>query len=78
MIRGADGFQSTDDNVSLSLRDIPKMPGIGSRVCTLPVLGRDNPLASSPVCGENQTLGVTDSTFTFFWLPSCSSIDSFT
>ena len=66
MIRGADGFQSTDDNVSLSLRDIPKMPGIGSRVCTLPVLGRGSPLASSPVRGENQTLGVADPTFAFF------------
>jgi hypothetical protein len=66
MIRDADGFQSNDDNISLSLRDVPKTPGIGSRVCTLPVLRRDSPLASSPVRGENQTLGVTDPTFTFF------------
>jgi hypothetical protein len=63
MIRGADGFQSTD-NISLSLRDVPKTPA--SRVHTLPVLSRASPLASSPVRGENQTLGVADPTFAFF------------
>ncbi|KAF8729145.1 hypothetical protein AX14_006327 [Amanita brunnescens Koide BX004] len=31
MIRGADGFQSTDDNFSVSLRDVSKTAGIGSR-----------------------------------------------
>ena len=65
MIRGADGFQSTDD-ISLSLRNLPKTPAIESRVCTLPVLGRASPLASSPVRNDNQTLGVADPTFAFF------------
>ncbi|KAF8725110.1 hypothetical protein AX14_008338 [Amanita brunnescens Koide BX004] len=51
MIRGADGFQSTDD-ISLSLRNLPKTPAIESRVCTLPVLGRASPLASSPRPGN--------------------------
>ena len=67
MIRGGDGFQSTDDNISLSLRDVPKTSAIGSRVCPLPVLDRASPLASSHVRGENQTLGATDPTFAFFW-----------
>ncbi|KAK2467379.1 hypothetical protein APHAL10511_000614 [Amanita phalloides] len=48
MIRGAaDGIQSTDENFSLSLRDIPKTATIGSRVCSFSVLGRASPLGSS-------------------------------
>ena len=55
MIRGEDGFQSTDD-YSLSLR------------CTLPVLGQTSPPVSSPVRCENKPLGVADLTFALFWL----------
>ena len=76
MIRGGDGFQSTDDNISLSLRDVPKTPAIGSRVRTLPVLDRGSPLASSPVRGENQTLVPLTRPLLSFGLPTF--VDPFT
>ena len=50
MIRGGDaGFQSTGEDYSFSLRDVPKTTTIGSRVCPPPVLRR----ASSPLVFSN-------------------------